>query len=169
MLKKYQDTSARTIIEEGFAAYRGTLSFCDIKNDTDHAVKYGLDTVLASFISAGYELYGIHDREAIGESRKFQFQRRVDRSYPSLPLCLCNDKVFVNATVYVNDYRNRDANVSKSIELNMTHEVADDQWIKLDPYGMPLTWFADANGVLEQEKKLVTLWAYAHAIYNDKL
>lgn len=168
MKKIYQRSSARTILEETFLRFR-KQSWDEVKRDVDHAVKYGIDDVLAALFSVGYTPFNISDETMVGQHRKIELQRRVDVSYPSIPLCQCNDKVFVNATVFVGEYHDRDNTVTKSIELNMTHELTEDEWIKLHPYGMPLSFFKDAESVLEQEKKVVTLWAYAHAIYNDKL
>lgn len=169
-LEKYKDVPTRTILEEAFKERRvGIGKESMVEHDIDHAVKYNIDTALAALLSVGYKIFNIKDDDMGGIWRTFELQRRVDTSYLSLPLCLCNDKVFVNATVHVADLNDGSGTVMKSVDMNIVHEAAEDQWIKLKPYGRVIESFNTGESVLEHERKLVTLWSYAHAIYNDEL
>lgn len=126
--------------------------------------KYKIYDNVLSLFKVGYAPYLIEQRDDVNIN--IRMQRRVDTIYRSLPLCESNDRVFVNSCLSIFDTGNIH---SINVEFEMVHATSDENWIELKPYGIPLKSVLTEQDVIDQEKKLVTLWTYAHAIYNNNL
>lgn len=81
------------------------------------------------------------------------FQKRVDSAYPNVPVCECNDKLFINIDVWTMKYDGRD---HTSCTVNMAHERPDDEWCDLNIYS--LTEDQVKNNLKSYEYEMVALW-----------
>jgi hypothetical protein len=77
------------------------------------------------------------------------FQKRVDTLYQDSPVCLCNDKLFINLDVWT-------MNEHTSCSVSMTHERPEDEWCSLKIYS--LTQEQIESNLTAYEDKMIKLW-----------
>ena len=82
-----------------------------------------------------------------------KLQRRVDRVYSTLPVCNCNDKLFVNVDIIQTVYQ---GNMSITAEVHLCHENKQCKWCNLKIYGLKPE---DIYSKLDKyETKLLKMW-----------
>lgn len=82
-----------------------------------------------------------------------KLQRRVDRVYSTLPVCNCNDKLFVNVDIIQTVYQ---GNMSITAEVHLCHENKQCKWYNLKIYGLKPE---DIYSKLDKyETKLLKMW-----------
>ena len=80
-------------------------------------------------------------------------QRRVDRVYSTLPVCNCNDKLFINVDIIQTVYQ---GNMSITAEVHLCHENKQCKWCNLKIYGLKSE---DIYSKLDKhEAKLLKMW-----------
>lgn len=80
-------------------------------------------------------------------------QRRVDRVYNMLPVCNCNDKLFINVDIIQTVYQ---GNMSITAELHLCHENKQGEWCNLKIYGLKPEDIYSKLG--KYELKLLEMW-----------
>ena len=82
------------------------------------------------------------------------YQRRVDTDEGfDLPLCQCNDKLFINAEVFAMDFQ---GNKKVSCAISLVHENLQGEWCDLKIYSPDE--FDLWNNIKHYESKLLKMW-----------
>ena len=83
------------------------------------------------------------------------FQKRIDNlhKYADVPVCECNEKLFINV-----DYWEIDIHTvqGKSCTIYLVHENKNGDWCDLKIYSIPVDKMKE--GLAEYEDKIVKLW-----------
>ena len=82
-----------------------------------------------------------------------KLQRRVDKVYSTLPVCNCNDKLFVNVDIIQTVYQ---GNMSITAEVHLCHENKQCKWCNLKIYGLKPEDIYSKLG--KHEAKLLKMW-----------
>lgn len=114
------------------------------------------DSVVAFLLSAGYRRYEQGNlREPT--TKKVLFQRELQGVSP---VCLCNDKLFVNVTLFELALPTQTLHTA---EVTITAETPDEHWANLTLYNLNL------KELLEQEAQCVRRLTRAWQALNDEL
>ena len=80
-------------------------------------------------------------------------QRRVDKVYNMLPVCNCNDKLFINVDIIQTVYQ---GNMSITAEVHLCHENKQGEWCNLRVYALkPDQVYSKLE---DKEHKLLKMW-----------
>ena len=80
-------------------------------------------------------------------------QRRVDKVYSTLPVCNCNDKLFINVDIIQTVYQ---GNMSITAEVHLCHENKQCKWCNLRVYALkPDQVYCNLE---DKEHKLLKMW-----------
>ena len=83
-----------------------------------------------------------------------KLQRRVDKVYSTLPVCNCNDKLFVNVDIIQTVYQ---GNMSITAEVHLCHENKQCKWCNLRVYALkPDQVYSKLE---DKEHKLLEMWS----------
>jgi len=114
------------------------------------------DSAVAFLLSAGYRRYEQGNlREPT--TKKVLFQRELQGVSP---VCLCNDKLFVNVTLFELALP---AHTLQTAEITITAETPDEHWANLTLYNLTL------KELLEQEAQCVHRLTRAWRALNEDL
>lgn len=105
-------------------------------------------------LSKGYTCWDTEYQEFdAAEMITQNLQRRVDRVYNTLPVCNCNDKLFINVDIIQTVYQ---GNMSITAEVHLCHENKQCKWCNLKIYGLKPE---DIYSKLDKyETKLLKMW-----------
>lgn len=82
-----------------------------------------------------------------------KLQRRVDKVYNLLPVCNCNDKLFVNIDITQSSIH---GNLSINAEVHLCHENKQGKWCSLKIYSLkPEDIYSNLD---KYEQKILKLW-----------
>lgn len=82
-----------------------------------------------------------------------KLQRRVDKVYSTLPVCNCNDKLFVNIDIVQAVIH---GNMSITAEIHLCHENKQGEWCNLRVYALkPDQVYCKLE---DKEHKLLKMW-----------
>lgn len=102
--------------------------------------------------SNGYKMW---KQEAESGLITQHFQKRIDNlhKYIDVPVCECNDKVFVNIQYYDFDMGNHQ---TKSCQISLVHENKNQDWCDLKIYSISVDKMKE--GLVGYEDKIIKLW-----------
>jgi hypothetical protein len=84
------------------------------------------------------------------------FQKIVRKGYePGLPVCLTNDKLMFNATVYEMNFPG-DENPYRKVSFDITGEYREDRWTALTVYSVP--WEQAIEELERIQRELLVAW-----------
>lgn len=116
----------------------------------------GWDTAVAFLLAKGYRRYEQGDlREPT--TKKVLFQRQLEGVSP---VCLCNEKLFVNVTLFE---LNLHGKIMQTAEVSITAETPDEHWANLTLYSLSL------EDLLAQEPQCVQRLTRAWQALNEGL
>ena len=105
-------------------------------------------------LSKGYTCWDT-DYQEFGDAKMItqNLQRRVDKVYNTLPVCNCNDKLFINVDIIQTVYQ---GNMSITAELHLCHENKQGEWCNLRAYALkPDQVYCKLE---DKEHKLLKMW-----------
>lgn len=103
----------------------------------------------------GYYMW--EEKRELGYHR-MRFQKRIwNAEKLGIPLCVCNDKVFVNLDYSHFTFHNSGGPVSsKSFQISVCHERPDGEWCDFKIYS--LTEEQIVNGLQKYEQDILSTW-----------
>lgn len=82
-----------------------------------------------------------------------KLQRRLDIDFPELPVCDCNDKLFINVDICQSTIH---GNLSVTAEVHLCHENKQGEWCDLKIYSLKPQDIYDR--LYFYENKLLEMW-----------
>lgn len=117
------------------------------------------DHIISLLESMGFKFYK-YSLDSNKEFPPMKFQKRLDieNEFKDLPLCQCNDALFIN--VEINDFILNEHSI-QSVTFEIVSENNNHDWVDFKFYNLGFNKFNSQNDILYYCRKLVKVWEAA--------